>query len=257
MNGESITRFCLLSDVCGYANDGLLLRILEPAEVAHILKLAKALWTYQGDPCKEKPHALLASGNHSNGFVNVGGVIKEHASIRALFAHSLALSAVRFAPSSALNVCWVVGADTSLTALAGDVARFFNVPHIKMKKLMVDEKSTQIWSPENGEELLELPLFGLQVEELITTSHSALEVRKGIRDKMTGRYPNFSKILPTIVNRSDPRKPVEVIEGSRIVSLLRIPIRNFDPGPETCPYCAAGSEAIKPKDGDNWKRLTA
>jgi orotate phosphoribosyltransferase len=254
-NGESITRFCFLSDVLGYAADGVLLRILESDEVAHILKLAKALWTYQGEPCKEKPHALLASGNHSNGFVMVGAVIKEHPSLCALFAHSLALSVVRYNPAIPLNVNWVVGADTSSTALAGDVARFFNAFHLKMKKTeKAGEKAIQVWSPENKESSIFLPGQGLQVEELITTAHSALQVREGM-DKVAPAHFNFGKVLATIVNRSDPRSPVEMIGDSKVISLLRLEISNFEP--HQCPYCAAGSEAIAPKKEDNWQRLTA
>jgi hypothetical protein len=242
-----------LSDVCGHAADGVLTRILEPKEVEHILKLAQAFWVYNGDPCKEKPHALLTSGNHSNGFVNVGGVIKEHLEICELFAHSLALLVVR---SGDGKPGWVVGADTSSTALAGYVANFFKVRHIKMVKTEKEPgKNIQVWSPDNLDPMSLTGYYGLQVEELITTAKSAIDVREGIRKIPLGFSMHFRNILPTIVNRSDPRNPVDMINGSKVLSLLRLPISNFEPS--ECPYCKAGSVPLKPKEGDNWQRLTA
>jgi len=259
MNSEnSITRLTLLSDLFGYAADGLLTRILKPEEVTHILKLAEAFWVYQGDPCKEKPHALLHSGNHSNGFVNVGDVIKKNPPICELFAHSLALLVLRSNNVFPLNIGWVTGADTSSTALAGYVAKFFDAQHVKMKKVTIEGKNIQAWSQENTTSVANLSSssWGLQVEELITTAQSAIEVRVGIRLEAQSAPITFSSFLPTIVDRSDPDNPVKTIGNSTIISLLRLPIKNFAPGPGTCPYCAAGSEAIRPKEGENWKRLT-
>ena len=93
-------------------------------------------------------------------------------------------------------------------------------------------------------------------EELLTTATSALQVRAGV---LSGN-PHLNEIvyapfLVTIVDRSDPQDPVVNVSESRLLSLARFEIRNFDPGPETCPFCAAGSEAILPKVGNNWARL--
>lgn len=250
---DSIIRLDNLSDVCGLAADGILTRILEPKEVEHILKLAQAFWVYDGDLHKSKPHALLTSGKHSNGFVNVGGVIKDHLEICELFAHSLALLGVRFGDK---KPGWVVGADTSSTTLAGCVANFFEVRHIKMVKTEKEPgKNIQVWSPDNLDPMSLTGHYGLQVEELITTAKSAIDVREGIRKTPLGHALYFKNILPTIVNRSDPRNPVDMINGSKVLSLLRLSINNFELS--ECPYCKAGSVALAPKKDDNWKRLTA
>jgi hypothetical protein len=233
----------------------LLLRIVSPEEVTHILKLADAFWMYDGEPCAEKPHALLASGNHSNGFVMVGPTIKKYTGIRALFAHSLAFLTMRECCQE--RPYWTVGADTSSTALAGDVAKIFDAYHVRMKKVeLTGGKAEQVWSEDNNRTAGVLHSRGLQVEELITTAKSALDVRKGMEavNPSLRKWEYFS-VLPTIVNRSDPRKPVEFIDGSLVASLLRLKISNFDPGAETCPYCAAGSVALKPKEGGNWVKF--
>jgi len=57
-----------------------------------------------------------------------------------------------------------------------------------------------------------------------------------------------------VVERSNPDDRIIVVEDSKILPLLRLCIRNYEPN--DCPYCAIGSMAIKPKQGDNWLKLT-
>lgn len=206
-----------------------------------------AFWLYSGEPRAEAPHALLTSGKHSNGYVNVGGVLKQSPAKREGFAGGIIA-----ALSSKWNgkFDWVTGADTSSTDLAGNIARMTDAGHIRMIK-NVDSKE-QTWHPGNkplreGDKIL-------QIEELITTSFSALQVRQGIRLANPNMKVMFVPFLPVIVERSDPDNRVVLVEESTILPLLQLDIRNYDP--DACPYCAAGSEAIKPKVGDNWLKLT-
>lgn len=202
---------------------------------------------YQGPPRTDAPHALLASEQHSNGYANVGHYLKNYPAQRKEFAKHL-LDLVRDAWWA--NLAGVVGADTSSTDLAQDMAELAGLPHIRMVKTA--DKS-QVWHSENK------PLGDysriLQVEELVTTAFSALAVREGVKRAHPGITILFAPYLPVVVDRSDPRQSLEHVDGSGILSLLRLPITNYDPA--QCPYCQAGSEAIKPKEGDNWKRLTA
>lgn len=146
----------------------------------------------------------------------------------------------------------MVGADTSSTQLAQDVAGITGVNHIRMVKTDDSLSKRQVWAPDN-------PMFVgknciLQVEELVTTASSALLVRQGIR-RQRRMCDSFFPILPVIVDRSDPDAPVAKVEESEVRSLLRLKIKNYSP--ENCPYCKAGSRAIKPKEGNNWQLLTA
>lgn len=206
-----------------------------------------ALWVHDGEPTAEKPHAQLTSGQHSDGFAAVGPLLKNHPRVRLVFARWLV---------SALNdqydgrVDAVFGADTSSTALAGDVASILGVQHIVMQKT---EDRRQVWDPKNPKLVEGMVL--LQVEELITTAFSAIEARDGLREANPGVEISFVPVLPVIVERSDPRAKVEMVEDSVIAPLLRLDIGNFDP--QDCPYCEAGSEAISPKKGNNWELLTA
>lgn len=218
-------------------------RILTGAEVQACLEGAGVLWLYRngGKPHPEYPHAILHSGKHSDGFVNAGEALKANDGFRK----SVAMSLLHLLPPERDEVfTHVVGADTSSTALAGDIAELSGAKHIRMVK---GEKE-QIWHPEN-EDLGRHHLI-LHVEELITTKASAEEVRKGIRQRWTMMPIYFARCLLTMIDRSDPANRAEKVEDSKIIHLLRLDIRNFD---ADCPYCKAGSEAIKPKEGGNWE----
>lgn len=224
------------------------LKSLSGEEVLARLREANACWFYPGSPRKHIPHALLTSGKHSDGFVDVGQVLKENPQTRMDFAESI-LAALRQIWDGSFDR--VVGADTSSTALAQDIARIAGVSHIRMLKT---EDKRQLWDEENdslthGDGIL-------HIEELITTSFSALAVRKGIREA-TGISVSFVPYLPVVVEGSDPENRVLQVEESRVLPLLQLSIRNYDPNPSSCPYCAVGSEALKPKEGNNWAILTS
>lgn len=227
-------------------------QLLTERAVRRLLELANVFWLYEGPPRKEAPHALLTSGLHSDGYVDVGRALKDHPETRVALAEMM-LGAF-FSCTLLHGFNWVVGADTSSTALAEEIARLAQVGHIKMVKTEDERGKRQVWDPEN------LPLQNgqrvLHIEELITTASSALQVREGIRLANPGVEFVFAPFLPVVVERSNPDNRVTEVDGSEILSLLQLNIRNYQPGPETCPYCAVGSEALKPKHGDNWKRLT-
>ncbi len=233
-------------------------RIISPQETMEILRAADAFWVYDGLPRAGRPHALLHSGKHSNGFIDVGSVLKNYPNIRKVFAHSLSMIVVQNNILTPMPINWVVGADTSSTLLAEDVAEFLNVKHIKMKKIDDGKEKKQIWDKTNPD-VGTFHSIGLQVEELITTAASALEVRGGMNEaaEKIKRKFIFNRIIPVIVNRSDPNNKVTKIGNSLIRPLLSLGINNYEP--DECPYCKADSEAIKPKlkETDNWARLTA
>jgi len=225
-------------------------RVLSSKEIRTCLEEADSLWLYEADPTKSLPHALLTSGKHSNGFVNVGAVLRSYPGVRRSFAQSI-ISKLYDVGVGDRKFTRVVGADTSSTDLAADIAEITSTSHIRMLKREDGEGKRQVWHPDNmaltGKDIV------LHIEELITTSLSALLVREGIRCQCRGIH--FVPFLPVVVGRWDSRNPVHKVEESTVLPLLRLNIRNYDA--DRCPYCAVGSEAIKPKEGDNWSRLMA
>lgn len=224
---------------------------LTSEDVKACLEAFGMLWLYQGKPNKNRPHAKLTSGQHSNGFVNVGSLLKSNPAVRKAMALSLIK---RLSDFYVLPPKFVVGADTSSTLLAEDVANILGAKHLRMIKVEDERGKRQVWHPDN-------PPIGagkkiLQVEELITTAISSLQVREGIRLGNPGVEISFMRCLPIIVDRSDPDKRITHVEHSNILSLIQLDIKSYNPTPRDCPYCAVGSEALEPKKGNNWERLT-
>lgn len=216
-------------------------------EFQHILKLCNAFWVYEGEPSKEKPHALLTSGQHSNGFINLGAVLKEYEEFRMLLACSLLHLPLGVDAAIQQQVTGVVGSDSSATALAGDVATILGVCHIKMVKAEDERGKRQEW-PEDQRPIKPTDLV-LHIEELVTTASSTEAVRRGIREEFDYDVRYFPRI-PCVIDRSYPELPR--VGESEFVAMFRYKIRNFNPN--ECPYCEIGSEAVAPKA--NWAYLT-
>ena len=218
--------------------------------VQRYLETAERIWTYEGPPNSDHPHACLTTGLHSNGFVDVGNLLKDYNQTRENIARFIleALHEVHQVEFTA-----VVGAASSSTLLTRDVAHFSNTYHIKMLKMATSKE--QVWSSEINRPLTKDDVI-LQVEDLITTAKSALDVRNAIRSQHPGVNLRFASFLPVVVDRSNPDNRITMVEESTVLPLLKIDIKTFDPTTEICPYCAVGSEAIRPREGNNWSRLT-
>lgn len=227
------------------------MKVPTPEKIQNMLIQNGALWTYTyaGDPLLHQPHALLTSGQHSNGFVNLGDLLKKSPSARNFLAQSLVALLRLHCPDLVFD--YVVGADTSSTLLAQDIAENTDADFLRMIK---SPDKSQTWDPSNP--ILRSGDRILHIEELITTAFSAQKVRDGIRLANPGTVYEYLPFLPVIIDRSDPDHRVTTVENSKIISLLQLNIQNWAPETHTCPYCAIGSVAIKPKEGDNWAKLT-
>lgn len=204
------------------------------------MQMAGLMWIYDGEASSRRPHAKLASGMCSNGYLDVGSLIKGVPWLRRFLAHDLITTSLLHWE---IGIDWVVGADTSSTALAGDIAEFLS-PTVKHGLMAKQPDKSQLWLPD--QENIIADEWIMQVEELVTTAHSAMKVREAIARAHPGVEYCYEPVVMTIVDRSDPSNPVAMIGESELVSLFRYPISNFEPA--DCPYCAAGSPALTPKD---------
>lgn len=222
----------------------------ESRKVHKCLNATNSLWLYPEEPNVGVPHVILRSGKHSNGYVNVGGMLKKFPEIRRTLANEIFRTSQEICKE---KIDRVVGADTSSTALAKDVAMIAKAGHITMKKVSEPGRqlSRQIWNYDRNTPLRDGEVI-LQVEDLITTSSSALEVRDGIRRANHEVKIVFARPLFAVVDRSDLK--IVQVEESVIMPLLWLSIQNYDP--ETCPYCAVGSRAIADAK-KNWAKLVS
>lgn len=218
---------------------------LSPETVLEWFKVLGAGWVFEGDP--KKPHAVLHSGKHSNGFFLCKRILG-YPNLRENLAGAL-LRDLR--EMSAGQFDGVFGAPYSSILLAGDVGRMA-LPSVKT---YVPEKDP---TDPSGKRMIFKPddpiprgAILLQVEDLITTSASAEATQQAI----VGGNPNsvkFAPVIGTIIHRP-PTIEHKLPDGRHIVALVERQVDAWDPA--DCPLCKAGSKPISPKS--NWVELTA
>lgn len=204
-----------------------------------------ALWIHDGNP--QRPHALLTSGKHSNGFFNSELVMED-----SLLLDEACFDLVKLLEREGVtlnDVDRVVGPAMGAITLAHDVSRHIGRVRDRFclraytenepagNSFVMAFKKTKIRS---GERVL-------PVEDVLTTGGSvnltadAVELDGGV-------------ILPfvaVLVNRSG----LSDASGKKIVALIDRQMPMWEP--DDCPLCKEGSEAIRPKGAENWARLNA
>ena len=210
------------------------------------LKLVGAYWffNYQGD--STAPHALLTSGNHSNGFVDCLKLLKYPKPMRVIveqllynISHHNIPSMVRDDASDP-KVHWVVGSPLAGITLAFTMAERLSAGGIFTEK---DPKLGKVMRRFNftvGDKVL-------MVEELTSTLSTAEQQLAALR--ACDPTPEILEVFGVFFNRSG----YTTLHGWPIISVINQPIANWSP--DECPLCQEGSEAIRPK-GENWQRLT-
>mgnify|MGYP001589436754 CR=1 FL=1 len=217
-------------------NLGDLDRYLTPEEFRHIFETCDTLWLHSGDP--KDAHAELTSGLCSNGFADVLRTLK-YSNLCEIMAGQLVRQLRRYYDG---RVDWVIGSDHAGATLSYAVAAQLSAQHDFTEK---GEGKKQNWKRFviKPEEVV------LQVEELITTAGTLEAVREGIR----AGNPNPVKFAPlslALVHRSD----VYEFEGAPIIYAAHYDIKTW--APEKCPLCSSGSERLRPKERQNWAKLT-
>ena len=206
-----------------------------------------ALWVYDG--ATGRPHALLTSGNHSDGFFNSELVLEDPSLLDEATADLVEL--LRQDGLSPNEVGRVVGPAMGAITLAHDIARHiarqqtscnvcfsaFTEKDVEgEEKIMVFRKS----SIRRGERVL-------LTEDVLTTGGSV---------ELTSRAANKAgcTMLPfvaVLVNRSG----LTEVDGRKIIALIERPISTWKP--EDCPLCKQGSQPLRPKETRNWRKLIA
>jgi len=197
----------------------------------------------------ERPHALLTSGNHSDGFFDSRPLIEDELLIREAAAELYSLFKLKAERNRSINK--VVGPATGATKLAALLANEIYdltgqqcgwASPVKVcdggeKKLIFKDPNHTIRA---GERVL-------LCEDVITTGES-INLTTWSVIKLGGLVKRYVLVL---VNRSGRR----YINGKFIISLVEKTAKIWTP--EDCPLCSLGSEAIRPKGDENWARPNA
>jgi len=203
-----------------------------------------ALWIHDGN--LKRPHALLTSGKHSEGFFN-SEVVMEDPLLLDQAAGDLLQKLVREGFSH-VTLNRVVGPAMGAITLAHDLARHISENRMdpclraytepstdeRGRKTMVFKKTTV----HAGEEVL-------LVEDVLTTGGSVEMAAQAVTEK--GGFP--VSFVGVLVNRSSLKE----VNDKRVVALINHPMPMWEPS--ECPLCKQGSESLRPKE--NWQRLNA
>jgi len=215
-------------------------------EMVAIFNTLDAFWLYDGEPTSEKPHALLKSGLHSNGFISCNNVLK-HPVLCKLFANEIVkLFEIEY-PSEKVDV--VVSSAYSAINLGYEVARRLSKKFPEIEHIIVEKDY------ENNPTVIRggIPASKsvLVINELMTTGEGSTWQTKQAA-AMFSHEPN--KPGPKIIDKSfvlvHRSKDYNLNDGSEVIATFHFDIEDWNP--EDCPYCKAGSKAIKPKIGNNW-----
>lgn len=207
-----------------------------------------AFWMHDGNP--KRPHALLTSGQHSNGFFNSSLVTEDNKLLNKVCSNLTRLF-VGEAGREALPDR-MVGPATGATRLAEIMSSYVNAHQLPGKAIcswaspekegqgeerkMVFKDSKRQVLP--GEKVL-------LCEDVISTGGSVELTARASAEK-GGIVLPFVLVL---VNRSGQ----EEVAGRKIISLISRHMPKW--APAECPLCPLASEAIRPK-GENWALLT-
>lgn len=197
-----------------------------------------------------KYHIKLKSGLCSNGFINFKILLKEYPNLRKIYAKQIAHELEIMFKEGYERPDWIVGVPDAATELGEDVANILGIDYLKLKK-----EDGRILLDEGHAELLKPGVTILIIEDLCTKGTGVTETIlqiMAIRDDI--RILNY---IMYIVNRGTLEEVVvEGVGSFKIIPLARRRIDEYQPGPDTCPYCANGSEPIKAKDPvENWRML--
>ena len=194
---------------------------------------AGAIWLHDG--ASGRPHALLTSGLHSDGYVNCTMVAQDPALVRRILTAPDGLA--RHLPKD--KVDWVVGSPMGAITLAYALAELLGA---------------RAGYTERDGEAMKLARFELSpgsrvlvVEDVISTGGSTLKTIEAIETAAGGRAELLRFIL-CLVNRSGSPK----LGPYLVRALLEPAIHTWKA--EQCPLCARGSQAVRPKA--NWRELT-
>lgn len=197
-----------------------------------------ALWMHDGDP--KRPHALLTSGNHSNGFFNASKVIERPRLLSEACEDLISILHDRIYCNSLPTM--IVGSAMGAVTIAFEVARQLGFPNLRStftEPVLTASDKTMVlkrFEPSAKDK-------ALVVEDVLTTGGTTVKTINEL--KSHGIF--VSSFVGVLVNRSGKK----TLGGRAVVGLVnkRLPIWT----PDECPLCKEGSAALRPKT--HWKQL--
>lgn len=193
-----------------------------------------ALWIHDENP--KRPHALLISGNHSDGFFNASKVIERPLVLAEACSDLLA----NMKPSSFGAINMVFGSALGAISIAYEIARQLGIRTGFTEPVVIDGKKRMVLKRFD----IESDASVLVVEDVLTTGDTTRKTISVLQEKGVYIFP----IILVLVNRSGKSH----LNERDINSLIYHPMPIWSP--DECPLCKKGSKIVRPK-GD-WDLLT-
>ena len=205
----------------------------------NLFKICNAIWIYDGNP--QGPHALLTSGRHSDGYIDISQILK-FTNLRDILAQRMIEEVLLPVTGSKIEIDYVVSSSMAAIAAGDGVATYLGgLVFVYTEKINNGIQKLKRFEIPDGAKIL-------QVEELVTTLKTTREVTRAVMEKNKNvkfiQDENGKIIVLTLVHRPE-KLPIEYPDY-RILPLVELEIHNWTP--EECPLCKAGSRALKPKE---------
>lgn len=204
-----------------------------------------ALWIHDGNP--QRPHALLTSGKHSNGFFNSELVMED-----SILLDEACFDLVKLLEREDLvlnDVDRVVGPAMGAITLAHDISRHIGRARDRFCLRAYTEKE-----PAGNSFVMQFKKTKIRPGERILAVEDVLTTGGSVNLTADAVELDGGTVLPfvaVLVNRSG----LTEASGKKIVALIDRPMPMWVA--DECPLCKEGSEAIRPKGTENWGRLNA
>jgi orotate phosphoribosyltransferase len=200
-------------------------------KIEKILRNKGAMWRYQGK--ENEPHAILTSGYHSDGYINLGYALQDP-EVRKFFAQNLRLHLG--VVTDLMEINFIVAPSFGAIPLAQALSDELGIPFGFTEKIEGTQRWTErFYLPENSNVLL--------VEDVITTGktiHQVVEATREVMAKVSSRFITLNgKILVAcVIARQFPSK-------FSILALAHLKFNEYEAS--KCPLCKEGSQALPPK----------
>lgn len=206
-----------------------------------------AMWIYDGEPSADKPHALLASGKHSGGYVDCAKIMAYPVLVQQAAAKALQRLTI-FNDHPDFDFDAVYGSAMGAITWAHELAR--GASYLGSPVLTG-------YTEKDGKGGMSLGRFQvkpgdrvLMCEDVITSGGTTV---KSISTLLAAG----AVVVPTVVVLINRHSSDGVFSGPdgtyNIISVLDVDFPTYQP--DECPYCKAGSTLIeKPKY--QWAQLT-
>ncbi len=192
-----------------------------------------ALWIHDENP--KRPHALLTSGNHSNGFFNASKVIE----LPRVLEEACTKLIHTMEPSSFAAIDIVIGSALGAVSMAHEIGRQLSIRAGFTEPIVIDEMKRMVLKRFDVESETHI----LVVEDVVTTGGTTRKTISVLQEQGAYIFP----IILVLVNRSGKSH----LDGRDIHPLIHHPMPMWSP--DECPLCEKGSEAVRPKG--NWDLL--